>query len=108
MHERENHIHLQHAVQTGRLSAYRMLTIEHGALGEGTELGLNWRRSIRLFLSAFAQRDTVFGLSGLLGFTKEVVGLDALPIHWLFGDDILRRLRPHVLPMKPTSAPLQF
>jgi hypothetical protein len=54
------------------------------------------------------QRDRVFGSSGLLGITKEVVGIHAPLIRWLFGHGILRKLRSRVPPMKPTSVPLRF
>jgi hypothetical protein len=65
--------------------------------------------AIGFILSAFAQqRDTVSGLSGLLGITKEVVGIHALPSRSLFACDILRRFFQRVSLAKPTSAPLRF
>jgi hypothetical protein len=51
--------------------------------------------------------DTVSGLSGLLGVTKEVVGIHLLT-RWSFAGDILRRSLLHASPAKPTSAPSQF
>jgi hypothetical protein len=57
---------------------------------------------------AFVQRDTVFGLTGILDINKEAVGIDARSIRRLFGEDILRRLRLHVLLTKPTFAPVRL